>query len=124
VIYYRNKNEGGVKVNRRLNVILNPNGIELLERLGRGEDNDLIFPRVGKTTANVSKHWKNICGIAGISKKITSGAFRHMKGEQMNRDGATPWEIANQMGHSSLEHIQRYTARARANSSRVAQRTY
>jgi len=118
--YYRRKNEGGTIVNRRINVILNNNALALLEKLTPGAPEELVFTQVGQTCNNASKHMKNICAIAGVDRHITSGAFRHMKGEQMNRDGASPWEIANQLGHSTLKHVQRYTKRARANSSRVA----
>lgn len=122
-VYPRNKGEGRQsRINRSTPVILNDNALQLIGQ--RGADDELIFPQTGRTTTNVRSMWSVICRKAGIDKHITSGSFRHMKGEQMAADGATDIEIANQMGHCNTIHTLRYTKRAKANAKRVAGNLY
>jgi integrase len=79
---------------------------ELLELIGKGKRDELIFNLPSHTMCNKAlKHW---VARAEIDKHITWHCARHTFGANILNNGANIKTLASLMGHSSLQHTEKY----------------
>jgi integrase len=83
-----------------------PLSTDLLELIGNGNRDDLIFNLPSHTMCNKAlRHW---VARAGIDKHITWHCARHSFGTNILNNGANIKTLASLMGHSSLQHTEKY----------------
>ncbi len=88
------------------NVAIPLNG-GLLNLIGEGNRNDLIFPLPSHTMClKALRHW---VGRAGIDKHITWHCARHSFAVNILNNGANIKTVASLLGHSGLKHTEKYT---------------
>lgn len=79
----------------------------LLNLIGRGERNELIFPLPSHTMClKALRHWTK---RAGIDKHITWHCARHSFAVNILNNGANIKTVASLLGHSGLKHTEKYT---------------
>lgn len=79
----------------------------LLELIGEGMRNDLIFPLPSHTMClKALQHW---VVRAGIDKHVTWHCARHSFATNILANGANIKTVASLLGHSDLRHTEKYT---------------
>ena len=79
----------------------------LLNLIGEGNRNDLIFPLPSHTMClKALRHWVS---RAGIDKHITWHCARHSFAVNILNNGANIKTVASLLGHSGLKHTEKYT---------------
>lgn len=79
----------------------------LLKVIGKGKKDDLIFPLPTHTMClKALEHWTR---HAGIDKHITWHCARHSFATNILSNGANIKTVASLLGHSSLQHTEKYT---------------
>lgn len=88
------------------NVII-PLNDGLLNLIGKGERDALIFPLPSHTMClKALRHWTK---RAGIDKHITWHCARHSFAVNILNNGANIKTVSSLLGHSSLQHTEKYT---------------
>ncbi len=79
----------------------------MLSLVGKGGRDELIFPLPSHTMCNKAlKHWTE---RAGIEKHITWHCARHSFAVNVLNNGANIKTVASLLGHSGLQHTEKYT---------------
>ncbi len=79
----------------------------LLDLIGEGKRDDLIFPLPSHTMClKALRHWTK---RAGIDKHITWHCARHSFATNILSNGANIKTVASLLGHSDLRHTEKYT---------------
>ena len=79
----------------------------LLNLIGKGERNAIIFPLPSHNMClKALRHWS---ALAGIDKHITWHCARHSFAVNILNNGANIKTVASLLGHSGLKHTEKYT---------------
>lgn len=101
--YARHKTDDEITVE----VDLNENALHILEGRSKKNNSDLIFSNLGSTNG-VNKTLKNWVVRAAIEKHITFYCARHTFGTLQALNGVNQAVIAQNMGHTSTTHTDKY----------------
>ena len=102
-------------------------GLELLKQHGklRRLDTDLVFP--GKHTSRTGSpfelimYWREALEAANV-KNFHFHDLRHSRASYLEMDGASLPEIAEVLGHKTLQMVKRYSHRAESHTANVVER--
>lgn len=80
---------------------------DLIELIGKQQDNGLVFPLPSHPTC--LKELRRWTEAAGITKHITWHCARHTFATNILKNGADIRVVADLLGHSGLRYVERYT---------------
>ncbi len=82
-------------------------------------DTDMLFPsKTGKSPFDIKKSWSNALEEAGI-EDFRFHDLRHSAASYLAMNGASPAEIADVLGHKTLQMVKRYAHLSEAHTSSV-----
>jgi site-specific recombinase XerD len=93
------------KTGKMVTIDLNPTAVKLIGPIGKPEDFIFILPSFTACLSTI----RNWAARAGINKKITWHSARHSFGTILTMNNTHIVTVKNLMGHSKLEHTQKYT---------------